>query len=121
MSEGRVDGEEGRTLLLGGLVDRRVIDADGRDLGHVVDVELTRERPWRVRSLVLGGSSGWIHRLRLDDVLWTHLAEARSPQVVAWDEVEAWDEQVIRLRRSRAGKQDVERQDTPPAEASGQE
>jgi sporulation protein YlmC with PRC-barrel domain len=83
------------------LVGRRVVDAAGRSLGHVIDLEL---RPASDGLAVIGlelGQLGWIDRLNISRPIARRFGRESEPRVVPWDQVERLDESAgaIRLRK----------------------
>lgn len=80
-----------RRVRVADVVGSRVMDASGRVLGHVVELELGRD--YKVEAL-LWGSRGWLSRLHLTRLLTGH----RDVDRAAWDQVERLGDRVVRLR-----------------------
>jgi sporulation protein YlmC with PRC-barrel domain len=76
-----------RTLEIEDLVGGRVVDAEGRDQGRVVDVLMTGLPRPEVVALALGPSA-WLSRLELGSPLHRLLARTRV-KVVPWRHVAA--------------------------------
>ena len=83
-----------RTLRIADIVGSRIVDADGKRLGRVVDLELDA-RGREVTALVLGRSA-WLHRLHLQRLLRRHRA-----QRVKWSSVATFEGGTIRLKEGR--------------------
>ena len=67
------------------LVGARVVSADGKTLGRVVDLELDLKSGYRISALDLG-RFGWLERLRLLRPL-TH-GQQRPLRLVRWADVD---------------------------------
>lgn len=100
-------------MRLSELLHSRVLDADGRDIGHVHDVRLVQDGPvlegfghaLRVQGLVVGAGSLGVrlgyHRHGVRGpalVKWPALRLERRARYVAWADVDQWDGDVVRLR-----------------------
>jgi sporulation protein YlmC with PRC-barrel domain len=83
-----------RTLRIADLVGSRIVDADGRRLGRVVDLELDA-RGGDVGALVLGRYA-WLHRLHLGRLL-----KRGRTQGVKWSSVAEFERGEVRLKPGR--------------------
>lgn len=93
----------GNRLSMEDLVGATIVDADGNEVGRVVDVETTIGPPMRVIGLVVGGF-GWLHRLRVARRLRRTLPGVARIDVVPWEDVASWDRlRVILKPRPEAG------------------
>lgn len=103
-------------MLLSDLLHTEVVDADGRTIGSVHDVHLVQDGPlllpfgaaYRVEGLLVGrgslgtrlgyhrggGQGPWLLKSLFG-------ALERRAHFVAWEDVESYDSDVIRLRRRR--------------------
>lgn len=80
-------------LLAGDVVGRRVVAANGRSLGHVIDVELRPvEDGLEVIALELG-RYGWLDRLHLLRPLASRVG-SRELRLIPWSEVDRIDDAV---------------------------
>jgi len=91
-------------LLARNVLDKQIVDLDGRRLIRVQDVQLARTG---TRLRVLGvdvSTSALLRRLRLHPLA-DRLARRRPPASVAWTDVDlgAWRDPSLRLRVSRTG------------------
>jgi sporulation protein YlmC with PRC-barrel domain len=81
-----------RKVRLADLIGSRVVDSDGRSVGHVVEIELDSEyHATRVHI----GRFAWLQRLHL-----ARLA-VKDPKAIAWKDVDAFEDWVVRLKRTR--------------------
>jgi sporulation protein YlmC with PRC-barrel domain len=86
-----------RTIDIEDLVGGRVIDAEGRSQGHVVDVLVTGLPRPEVVALALGPSA-WLARLEVDSPL-RRLLRRTKVKVVPWRHVAALEDRTtIRLK-----------------------
>ena len=49
------------TIFIGDLLGSKIVTADGRRIGHVVDIQLSRGDEHRATALVYG-AHGWLYR-----------------------------------------------------------
>jgi hypothetical protein len=75
-------------LIARWLIGARV-EADGKTLGHVIDLEIEPQDDFRVSSVELG-RVGWLDRMRLIRPL-AHGRTKRKIRVVRWEDVERLD------------------------------
>lgn len=71
------------------LIGARLVAADGKTLGHVIDMELEPGRKFRVKAVELG-RFGWLDRLRALRPL-AHDRLSRPPRVVAWSDIDRYE------------------------------
>ena len=95
--------EERDVLLARNVLDKQIVDLDGRRLIRVQDIQLARTG---TRLRVLGAdvsTSALLRRLKLP--LADRLARRRPPASVAWTDLDlgAWRDPNVRLRVSRSG------------------
>ena len=86
-----------RRLRIADLVGTPVVDAGGRRLGHVVDLELGRGGDV---AAILVGQRGWLSRLHLRQLVKGHFDDR-----IPWARVERVDPHEVRLRRRGGGGQ----------------
>ena len=83
--------ERGGTILAARyLIGAKVVDADGKMLGHVIDMELDPGRDFRVSGVELG-RHGWIDRLRALRPL-AHDRLTKPPRIVAWADIDHYED-----------------------------
>jgi sporulation protein YlmC with PRC-barrel domain len=92
-------GRDPRSFFIASdLIGRRVVAANGRELGHVIDVELHHDRGgFRVAALELG-RYGWLDRLHILRPLARRIGGAAEPHLIDWQLVERAPKGEIRLR-----------------------
>jgi len=87
-----------RTIIrIEDLIGSKIITADGRKLGHVVDIHVTREREPEVIALVYGRLA-WLYRL---GVLYpfSHLLHLTfHPYTVPWSAVAKFEHLTVTLK-----------------------
>ena len=90
------------------LLGRVVVDAHGRRVGRIEEVQAEREGPeWVVRSYVLG-VDGLLERLAAGAIaqgIVGTLAGARRRRRIGWDELDLSDPDRPRLRTASAGEE----------------
>ena len=102
--------ERGGTVLAARyLIGARVVNADGKMIGHVIDMELD-PRNFRVSAVELG-RHGWIDRLRALRPL-AHDRLSKPARIVAWADIDHYEDGKLLCK---PGAQDQE----PPRTASG--
>jgi sporulation protein YlmC with PRC-barrel domain len=97
MSDG---GDRRRFFIASDLIGRRVVAANGRELGHIIDVELHHDRGgFRVVALELG-RYGWLDRLHILRPLARRVGGSAAPRLIDWQLVDRAPKGEIRLRAS---------------------
>ncbi|MEO7118988.1 MAG: PRC-barrel domain-containing protein [Candidatus Limnocylindrales bacterium] len=86
-----------RTLAVGReLIGSRIVTSGGKQLGHVIDLELDPADGFRVTAIELGRFA-WLDRLHiLRPVL--HGKADSEPRTVAWDDVDRLEGRTLVLR-----------------------
>lgn len=82
-------------LRIGDLISSRVIDADGRNLGKVVDVRVSADGRYQMLELLVG-SSGWLDRLNLERLF--RGTDIREPDRILWHRVDRFENARIYLK-----------------------
>jgi sporulation protein YlmC with PRC-barrel domain len=92
-------GDDQRSFFIAAdLIGRRVVAANGRELGHVIDLELQHGRGgFRVAALELG-RYGWLDRLHILRPLARRIGGAAKPKLIDWRSVERAPKGELRLR-----------------------
>ena len=90
-----------RMIHVEDLIGAEVEQADGKRVGRVVDAEVRPAAGWEVVALILGRFA-FLDRLDTLRAVPYRLGGFRDEQVVAWSDVEAFDERKIRLRAGAA-------------------
>ncbi|MDQ3856766.1 MAG: PRC-barrel domain-containing protein [Chloroflexota bacterium] len=89
-----------RNLRLEDLIQSKVVTSEGKKLGSVVDVLVTRGPEYRVEALVLG-LGGWLDRLHILRPLASHLRGNDQPRRVPWDAVQDFRHFTLTLKPGR--------------------
>jgi sporulation protein YlmC with PRC-barrel domain len=99
------------TIRVHDLVGRRVMTADERMLGRVVDLEIEHRDGFSVVGIELG-RFGLLERIGLLRIL----GRQRAPLTVPWTSVERIDARAIRLRPGAPDPQELGAEETGPAD-----
>lgn len=83
-------------FFLEDLVGSRIITPDGREIGHVVDVLVTRGPEYRVTHL-LYGRHAWPYRLHLKEPK-IHDDEQGPAYMIPWEDVERFEHFTVTLK-----------------------
>lgn len=88
---------DSRRFPVSALIGSKVKSASGKNLGRVVEIEVSPAPEYRVLRLILGGS-GWLERWNV--LLPVARARGRSiePKTIDWSDVERCEPPVITLR-----------------------
>jgi len=80
------------------LLGHRIVTAEGKRVGHVADIVLTQEAPYKVIGF-LYGERGWEHRLHLlNPFSKVDHAQTKS-DILSWDDVERIERSTIVLKQ----------------------
>ena len=85
-----------RPVRISDLVSSKVVDADGRDLGKVVDIRVSADGRYEVLELLVG-STGWLNRLNLARLFQD--IPIREPARIPWSTVDRFAHATIHLKR----------------------
>ena len=80
------------------LLGHKIVTAEGKRVGHVADIVLTEEAPYRVTGF-LYGESGWAHRLHLLNPFSKVDYAQTKPDVLSWENVERIERSTIVLKQ----------------------
>ncbi len=79
------------------LLGHKIVTAEGKRIGHVADVVLTQEDPYKVTGL-LYGESGWEHRLHLLNPFTKVEHSQTKLDTLSWDDVDRIEGNTIVLK-----------------------
>ena len=82
---------------LSDLLGSKIVTAEGKTLGHVLDIQLTSGPDYRVEAL-LYGQSGLLHRFHVLNPFQPRRKPSSPPAGIPWGAVEALDHRYIRLK-----------------------
>lgn len=80
------------------VLGHKIVTADGKRIGHVADLVLTKDAPYKVTGL-LYGESGWEHRLHLLNPFTKVDQEQTDSDPISWDDVDRIEGNTIILRQ----------------------
>ena len=84
-------------LYISKLLGLPIVTAEGKRIGHVEDIVLTPETPYKVVGL-LYGEGGLQHRLHLLNPFTRVKHSPMKPDMIAWDTVERIERSEVRLK-----------------------
>lgn len=79
------------------LMDKRIVTANGKTLGHVIDIQLSRDGENRVIALMYGYRS-LLYRLHVYQSVARAFQIHQKPQMIPWESVERVEHSTIRLK-----------------------
>ncbi len=79
------------------LMSKRIITAGGKMVGHVFDIELSRDGEYRVTALMYGQKS-LLYRLHVYKPVARAFRLKQKPETIPWQAVEYFDRTVVRLK-----------------------
>lgn len=79
------------------LLDKKIVAADGKTLGHVIDIQLSRDSRYRVVALMYGYHS-LLHRLHVYESVARAFHLHKEPKKIPWEAVERVDRAAIWLK-----------------------
>jgi sporulation protein YlmC with PRC-barrel domain len=85
------------TRRLEELLDKKIMSADGKVVGHVFDIQLSRDGENRVTALMYGKQS-LLFRLHVYKPAAIAFRLEQQPQVIPWEAVEHVDHAAVRLK-----------------------
>jgi sporulation protein YlmC with PRC-barrel domain len=89
--------ENTTTRHLEELMSKRIITAGGKTVGHVFDIELSRDGKHRVTALMYGQKS-LLYRLHVFEPVARAFRLKQKPKTIPWEAVEYFDRNVVRLK-----------------------
>lgn len=90
--------EKAATRFLEELLNKKIVTADGKTIGHVFDIQLSRDGEHRVTALMYGESS-LLYRLHIYEPVARAFRLKHKPQTIPWDAVEHVNRAGVRLKR----------------------
>lgn len=104
-----------RTLLVArSLIGALVVGADGKRLGHVIDLEVDPERDFRVSAVELG-RFGWLDRLHLTRPI-TRGRSTQPLRIVAWHDIDRLDGGRLICRPGTKVREEIPIDDDPTSQ-----
>lgn len=87
------------------LLFKKIITANGKILGHVFDIQLSRDGEHRVTALMYG-KKGLLFRLHMYEPLARVFRFNQKPETIPWEAVENVDHTAIHLKSGYEPKSD---------------
>src|SRR5947207_2526778 len=79
-----------KSLFLEDLLGSKIVTAEGKTIGHVVDIRITHGREYIVTALVFG-QHGWLYRWHVLHSLAEKFGLRIEPNTIPWDVVERFE------------------------------
>jgi hypothetical protein len=89
-----------QTLTIEELVGSKVVTAEGKRVGRVIEVQVTPGPEYRVIGLDVG-LSAWLDRLHLLGRLVALRGEDIKPRMASWDDVDRYERFTVTLKPGR--------------------
>ena len=117
----RTAGSRERSIHIEDLIGAPVTNASGRRIGHVVDIEVRPKAGWEIVALILGRHS-FLDRIDVLRPIAYRLGGLDDSEVVAWADVERFEDRRVRLRSgARPVRQPIEQPDGTAGERLGRQ
>lgn len=87
-----------RTIFIGNLLGSKILTADGRHIGHVVDIQLTRDNEHKATSLVYG-AHGWLYRWHVLASFASKFGLRFEPDTIPWNAVDRFENLTVIIKR----------------------
>ena len=97
--------ENTTTRKLEELLYKKIITADGKLIGHVFDIQLSRDGEYRVTALMYGEKS-LLFRLHAYEPFSRDFRFNNKPKTIPWEDVENIDPEAIHLKSGYKPKKD---------------
>lgn len=85
------------TRRLEELLNKKIVTADGKMIGHIFDIQLSRDGENRVTALMYGQKS-LLYRLHVYEPLARAFRLKQKPKTIPWEAVEKSDHAVVHLK-----------------------
>ena len=90
--------EKTATRRLENLLNKKIVTAGGKVIGHVFDIQLSRDGQYRVTALMYGQKS-LLYRLHVYEPVARALHLKQQPKTIPWEAVAQFDHTAVRLKR----------------------
>lgn len=84
-------------LFLGDLLGCKIVTAEGKVLGHVLDIQLTSGPEYKVTALMFS-RRGLFHRLHVLNPFHRERAKPVTPDTIPWEAVASFERPVVKLK-----------------------
>jgi sporulation protein YlmC with PRC-barrel domain len=110
-----------RTLYIEDLIGSKIVTAEGKHIGHVVDLQFTGGPEYEVTALVFG-EPAWLYRYDVLEAFTKTFGVYLKPHTVPWNAVERFEHFVVTLKPGTTPQlmpeQVIERQRAASAKAA---
>src|SRR5437763_129324 len=86
-----------RTIFIGDLLGCKILTAEGRHIGHVVDIQLTRGNEHKATSLVYG-VHGWLYRWHVLASFANKFGLRFEPDTIPWNAVDRFENLTVIIK-----------------------
>ena|SRR5947209_19583773 len=90
--------ENAAVYRLENLLNRKIVTADGKVIGHVFDIQLSRDGQYRVTALMYGQKS-LLYRLHVYEPVARTFHLKQQPKTIPWEAVDRFDHTAVRLKQ----------------------
>jgi sporulation protein YlmC with PRC-barrel domain len=87
-------------LRISELLSCKIVTAEGKFVGHVVDVQLTPDPPYRVTALLFG-QHALLYRLHVLDLFKKRSSSPQMPDRVLWETIDRIEPPTVILKPGR--------------------
>jgi sporulation protein YlmC with PRC-barrel domain len=87
-----------RTIFIADLLGSKILTADGRRVGRIVDIQLTQSKEPRATALVYG-SHGWLYRWHVLVPFASKFGLSFEPDIIPWNAVDRFENLSIILKQ----------------------
>lgn len=95
-----LDHPDDSTFSIEDLVGSKICTAEGKRIGHVVDVQVAGGPMPRVCGLIFG-EYGWLYRLHVLEPITKKLGIQVQPHIIPWDAVAHFASETVTLKPGR--------------------
>lgn len=85
------------TRCLTELLNKKIVTADGKTVGHVFDIELSQDGTFRVTALMYG-ETALLYRLHVYEPVARAFHLKQKPKTIPWKAIDTFDHAVVRLK-----------------------
>ena len=89
--------KERRKIYLSDLLGSKIVTAEGREIGHIVDLRLSSD--YEILTIMYGLSS-WYHRLHLINPFKRTHRQLPMPKEIPWKYVASYDRHMVKLKEN---------------------
>lgn len=90
--------EKASVQRLENLLDKKIVTADGKVIGHIFDIQLSRDGQFRVTALMYGQQS-LLYRLHVYEPVARAFHLKQQPKTIPWEAVERFDHTSVHLKQ----------------------